>query len=513
MKYRILLFLFFLFYVSGYCQKDSVILRPVTQWNEAQIYSGSNLDLHTAFKPILILDTVAGKSKHSLLYRKIFEEHLLIFQQQDFHLFVDFLPDFQIGNSLRKQKMPWQNTRGVRISGSIGKKVYFESEDFETQQAFPGYIDSFARRNYVIPRLDNFRKLPTNQKGVFDFNYASARLIYRPSSMFHFDLGYGKNFIGDGYRSLLLSDWSFNYPFLRVTANWRNIQYSVMWSQYLNTEVSQKDKTIYSFPKKWGQTFFLDWHFNENGNFGIFESVIWPDQNRFHQKDINWSLLSPIIFLHGRHSPSGTDNYSLSGLNAKYQILPRTFLYGQFAVSNMFRNSGWLGCNALQIGVRSSNLFGISNFNFLAEFNQVQPYMYAGADSGINYTHFNQPLADPLGASFQEGISVMTYQYKRWWFRLEGLVANCFSDSIGSGNLGSSIFNPLPIDRADGMSGQKSKLFYGDFRFAYILNPENNLRIEAGITFRNFNNGDQMFQDRIIMIGLRSSFRDLIADF
>lgn len=508
----VLLLLFSLLAITGYCQPDSFLLTPYTKWNEARLYAG-NKNAHTAFKPILFQETAVQSGKGSLLYRKVFEEHLLVFQKKDFHLFVDFLPDFQIGSSERKQTVLWQNTRGFRISGSIGKKVYFESEDFETQQVFPGYIDSFARKNFVIPRLDNYRKLPTNNKGVFDFNYASARLFYQPSEILQIDLGYGKNFVGDGYRSLLLSDWSFNYPYLRVSAKWRNFRYSVMWSQYLNTEINQRDKTIFSFPKKWGQTFFLDWHFNQNGNIGIFESVVWPDQNKFHQKDINWTMLSPIIFLHGNHSPSGITNYTLTGLNAKYKILPRTYVYGQLAFSNLLRNKDWSACYGTQIGIRSSDMFGVANLDLLAEFNNVRPYMYAGNDSGINYTHFNQPMADPLGSAFQEGLAVLTYQHKKWWFRLEGLMANCYSDSLNGMNDGNDIFKPLPNQRTAQMQGQKATLLYGDFRIAYILNPKNNLRIEAGITIRNLNAATISFQDRVFMIGLRSSFRDLVHDF
>lgn len=512
MKYRILLLLLLSFLtITGFSQaKDSFVLSPYTKWDESRLY-GEHEVAHTAFKPILFRDSSSQKGKGSLLHRKVFEEHLLVFQKNDFHLFVDFLPDFQIGTGERKQTTPWQNTRGFRISGSIGEKVYFESEDFETQQVFPGYIDSFSRKNYVIPRLDNYRKLPTNDKGVFDFNYASARIVYQPVSMIQFDLGYGKNFIGDGYRSLLLSDWTFNYPYFKVAAQWHDFQYSVIWSQYLNTEIDQHDKTIFSFPKKWGQTFFLDWHFNHNGNIGLFESVIWPDQNRFHQKDINGTMLSPVIFLHGNRSPSGIANYSLTGLNAKYKILDRTYLYGQLAFGNFLRHKDWAQSSAMQIGIRTTNILGILNLNLLAEFNEVSPYMYAGYDSGINYSHFNQPLADPFGASFQEGLALLTYQYKRWWFRLEGLVANGYQDSMNATNGGSDIFKPVPNQRE--ATGEKSKLWYGDFRVAYILNPKNNLRIEAGLTFRQYDSGLGNFQDRIFMIGLRSSFRDLVTDF
>lgn len=519
MKYFSLFLLGILLFTEGYAQTDavihpdSVILSSYTRWDESKLYANEH-QAHTALKPILHIDTTAQKTEgRSWIHRKIFNEHLLVFQKAQFHLFVDFLPDFQVGSSSRKTTTPWQNTRGFRIAGNIGKKVYFETEDFETQQAFPGYIDSQTRKQGTIPRLDNFRKLPSNGKGVFDFNYASARLIYLPVSWLQLDLGYGKNFIGDGYRSMLLSDWSFNYPYLKATGQWRNFQYTVMWSQYLNTQISQKDKKFFSFPKKWAQTYFLDWHFNKNGNIGIFESVLWPDQNKDHRKDINWTLLSPVIFMHGNQSPSGTENFTLTGLNAKYKILPRIFVYGQIAASNFLKNSNWSDRFATQIGIRGSDVFGLQNLDFIVEYNQAKPYMYAGKDSGMHYTHFNQPLADPLGAAFQEGLAVITYRYDKWWFRLEGMAAKYYWDTDKSQNGGGDIFKPLPAAGAEVGGGQKATLYWGDFRAAYIINPKNNLRVEAGITLRKNRTGAGFFQDRVFMIGLRSSFRDLINDF
>jgi hypothetical protein len=44
----------------------------------------------------------------------------------------------------------------------------------------------------------------------------------------------GVNFIGDGYRSLLLSDNSFNYPYLKIVAKFWHINYMVLYSQMMD---------------------------------------------------------------------------------------------------------------------------------------------------------------------------------------------------------------------------------------------------------------------------------------
>ena len=63
---------------------------------------------------------------------------------------------------------------------------------------------------------------------------ASGSLVYTPKKWLSFQAGHGKNFIGDGYRSLLLSDNAFNYPYLRTTFTFGKLQYNVMYASFQN---------------------------------------------------------------------------------------------------------------------------------------------------------------------------------------------------------------------------------------------------------------------------------------
>ena len=60
---------------------------------------------------------------------------------------------------------------------------------------------------------------------------SSGYVIYRPNNMFTLQFGHGKHFIGNGYRSLLLSDNSFNYPFLRIQTTFGKIQYTNLYAE------------------------------------------------------------------------------------------------------------------------------------------------------------------------------------------------------------------------------------------------------------------------------------------
>ena len=515
-KIFVILFCTFLFSAISYAQKNFT-LAPYSAWNMAQLYIEDSINNHTVWKPILYLDSAQQHYMHeSWLKRKSFDEHFLILEKEGVNIYADFIPDSYLGRTKRFLKSPNinMNTRGFRVFGNSGRKFYFETELYENQAQFPGYVDSFIRKIHVIPQIINYRNL--GDGAGFDFSYSSSRIFYTPSSHFFFDLGYGKNFIGDGYRSMILSDWSSNYPYLRATTEWGKLQYSAMWSNYISkVDLTQNNKLGYQ--RKWGQTYLLDWKATKHFTIGIFETVIWPDQDSLHRKDMSWSVLSPVIFLHGQKTPAGIFNNSISGINAKYKITSGTFLYSQFAVQGFGSSNSWKNKYAFQAGVRSGNIFMIKNLNLLTEVNLVKPYMYAGESDFVNNTHFSQPLADPMGANFKEGILVADYRYKNWWFRVEGIVAKYGADSSSTVNYGHDIFKPLSTQTivGNGKIGQgvASNYFFADVKVAYIFNPKTNLRLETGFTYRKDSNHLKTYNDQVFYIGIRSSFRNLFYDF
>src|SRR3546814_662018 len=166
-------------------------------------------------------------NRETFLYRKLFTEHLVEVDEPDYSLYLDFLPDFQIGREFSESKTTWLNTRGISLQGRIGDKVYFYTDFYENQAALPGYLDEFAREGSVIRGQGKYK--PFNDGKDFDWAYAQGFVSYSPSSHFNFQLGNARQFIGDGYRSLLLSDVGFNYPSLKVTTSIGPLRYMIMW--------------------------------------------------------------------------------------------------------------------------------------------------------------------------------------------------------------------------------------------------------------------------------------------
>jgi hypothetical protein len=118
-----------------------------------------------------------------------------------------------------------------------------------------------------------------------------------------------------------------------------------------------------------------------------------------------------------------------------------------------------------------------------------------------------------LGAYFTEGLIIASYQYQRWYVRGQAIVAQYHTDSTTMINAGQDIFKPLATASHGQAATVKTNLLWWDIRLAYIINPATNLRIEAGFTFRKEDSRMTEFNDRVFMIGLRSSFRQLLYDF
>ena len=102
------------------------------------------------------------------------------------------------------------NTRGFRVAGNIGKDFSFLSSFRENQSTFIPYLHSYVNSTRVVPGQGLVKVFKVN---AFDYAMAEGHISYSPSSHFNMIFGHGKNFIGDGYRSLLLSDNAFNYPY------------------------------------------------------------------------------------------------------------------------------------------------------------------------------------------------------------------------------------------------------------------------------------------------------------
>jgi hypothetical protein len=454
----------------------------------------------------------------SWLERKIFSEHLLERKTEEYHLSLDFLPDLGLGKDFVDGRMPWLNTRGFEFAGNIGKEFAFRTQYFESLATFPSYLNRFIKLYNVVPGQGYRHDYSEDQH---DYGYASGTISCSPSQYLNIQFGQDKNFIGDGYRSMLLSDIGSNYPFLKLTGYVWDLQYTIMWAQFQDLMAKPLSENL-GWQKKYGVFHYLDWNITDRLSLGLFEAVIWKNVDSAGYRGFELNYLNPIIFFRPVEFSLGSPDNMLLGLNVKYKMTDHWAVYGQLMIDEMtydeyLKNRGWWGNkNAFQVGMKGFDLFNVNQLSFQTEVNSATPYTYSHWESLTNYGHYNQSLAHPLGANFYEWVSIGRYSVQRFEFRVQVNLARYGEDSANV-NYGKDIFKSYDTRAHDygnyTTQGVKTNLTYVDCRISYIFNPVTNLRFELGAVYRSISSDVSSERSTLVTLGLRSSFRNLYYDF
>ncbi|NNK54912.1 MAG: hypothetical protein HKO97_10165, partial [Flavobacteriaceae bacterium] len=141
------------------------------------------------------------------------------------------------------------------------------------------------------------------------------------------------------------------------------------------------------------------------------------------------------------------DNVIL-GLNARYNLLNRFQLYGQFTLDEfkfdrISDGDDWWGNKfGYQLGLKYLDVFNIDKLDMVLEFNRMRPYTYTHRDSVSNYAHSNLALAHPLGANFREIIMEFRYRPTRKWHLMSRILYMQYGEDVNGDNYGKDILQP-----------------------------------------------------------------------
>jgi hypothetical protein len=490
----------------------------------SSIYSLNN-SFHTSLKPFLIdsilrpaynavMNIGVDSSRKTWVARKLFNEHLFDEKNKDYTFYGDYLPDLQLGRDFGGKTTTYLNTRGFQVGGTIGNKFSFYASYYEDQGRFPVYLNNYINEIDFVPGQAQDYSFG---KATKDWSYVTSIISYTPIKQLNITLGEDKTFIGDGYRSLLLSDFAANYPLLRLTANLGKVQYMMMWAYLEDIEAKQFD-SFGNDRRKWAAFHYLDWNISNRVSVGFFNALITEeadDNGNFHGFDINY--VNPVLFLSSLGPSSQPDNV-LMGFTGKYKIFDKTAIYGQllidrFKASDFFANNTD-NTNGIQLGIRGADLFKVNKLNYLFEFNTVKPYTYTSPQLITNYTEYSEPLGDPLGANFREFIGILNYSAGRFDFMGQLNYAKYGLDpaNMDFGQDVTKVFSPSTTTATVGQ-GIATNLFYAEGTVSLLINPKYNLRFELGGLYRNETNSEGHPKTAMITFGLRSTFRNLYHDF
>ena len=326
----------------------------------------------------------------SWLKRKWNNEHFLQVENKDYSLIVNPIINIEIGKEINLENTTWTNTRGIMADGKLGKRFSFYSSFLENQSVFPRYITNniFSKSSWIVPGQGESH---WTTDSVFDYAIASGHFTYQISKYSKMQFGTGKNFIGDGYRSLILSDNAFNYPYLKIQTTAGIFQYTNLYMEHL--DLISNPTQEFTYDKKYMTLHHLSANITDRLNIGIFESVIWENNRTPEISGFDIAYLNPIIFLRPVEFSLNSSDNVLMGMNYKFKIRNNSHLYGQFVLDefslpDLNGDSFWGNKYSYQFGGKYYDLFGVQNLVVQLENNFARPYIYSHSNTSQNYGHY-----------------------------------------------------------------------------------------------------------------------------
>jgi hypothetical protein len=375
----------------------------------------------------------------------------------DGNKFFRFYPSFNLGSGIfDNNEFVGDNTLGFYSDASFEISDHFigvHAGVIGFAGVSPYYLRLLQQERRIIPGLWASNTLNESWNVAW---MPDVYVHYETPWHIYVETGIGKQHIGNGYRSLMLSENAPAYPYARLGANFSNINYQMQWMFLKNHEFQP---WVDSEARKFAMMHYLSWNVSKRISLGIFESIVWSDAGG--RKAFETQYLNPIVFFRPVEFSLGSSDNALMGLNLSYKITSNFQFYGQFVLDDLqvgelmndikYRLNilddgvlhGWFANKyGGQIGFKYFNVFGIKNLYFQTEVNAVRPCMYAHNNVNQSYTSDYQALAHPLGSNFIESVTRIHYRYKSWQIGLDILIAEKGLSGINS-NAGEDIFYPV----------------------------------------------------------------------
>jgi hypothetical protein len=467
---------------------------------------------HTASKPFSYADVSKyydlatenkklAKNKKGWWGKKFWNENLVEVQGEDYWFTLNPILDLQFGKSdPGVSSYTYVNTRGIQFNGGLGKQLNFTTTVYESQGRFADYFNRYAEslapaggNPAIIPGIGIAKSFKSD---AYDFPLAEANLAYTPSKFLNMNLGYGRNFIGDGYRSLLLGDGASPYPYFKLNTSFWKIKYTNIytWLKDVRPDVTE-DRT---YATKFAASHYLSLNVTNRWNVGLFESVVWTNKNN---RGFDMSFANPIIFYRSvEFASSARSGNALLGLTSKFKFNNQIQIYGQFlldefSLSDMKAGEkSWKNKFGFQLGAKYFNAFNIKNLLLQGEYNVVRPYVYAHSEAITNYGHNNQSLGHQWGGNFRELIAIARYHKGRYFADAKVTIGTRgldFNNETNTFNYGSDIYRDYDLDRPYDTGvvvtqGNKTNVFIADLQAGYLINPMTNMKLYGSLIYRNF---------------------------
>jgi len=330
-------------------------------------------------------------------------------------------------------------------------------------------------------------------------SYLEGHISWQAIPQLHFLLGNGKNFIGSGYRSLILSDNAGNYPYLRIQTRLGKITYTNLYASMNHIRVNATAllwEDIFYTDKKFSAMQMLGFPLGKRLYLTLFNGVVWNSTQINGKRSWDPNFLNPVIFYHPVNFSMNSAGNVLMGLQSRWKLKHNHVLYSQWIIDDLNMDGAFNGKGYFQskvggqLGVLWMNLFKVSNLTLRIESNAVRPYVYGNRQPELSHSHEGQALAHHAGANFFECLGILHYRRNTWImelktvYRKQGL--DYFRQHAGSNILlGENWVDPLSFGNQF-LQGKPNTILMNNIRLGKVLHAPTRLtaEINAGLGSR-----------------------------
>ncbi len=392
-------------------------------------------------------------------------------------------------------------------------KLFFTAKYLPTYQRGGFVTDSISQAIGLIP--GSSRALSPNLYAEYEFVAA-----YRPVRFFTFSGGVGRNFFGEGYRSLIYSDNAGSTPFFKIETSFGNIKYVNIYNGWKDNTVDPTNASLDQ--RKYSAMHYISWNIVPSFNLSVFETVVWQVKDGPVERGFDLNYLNPVVFYRPVEYGVGSADNVLLGLNMNYKINHHSGIYTQLILDDFLlaeiraRSRWWANKYGFQLGYKSDAFLNHEKLYFQAEFNVVRPFTYAHKFSTQSYGHLNQSVTHPIGANFCEILNILSYQFKKTRITNKMVYSGYGVNSTDTINVGQNPFDSYNDRNGDYdhflLQGFKKNVFNETLVVEYNLLPKYDLYLNVTYNWRIENTTVGVFHSHAFLLGLKSRLWNKYTD-
>ncbi len=425
-----ILFLFSCLFFISFGQQIERNLPVANYFRDQQAFDSTN---YTSVFPILGKSThyfnkvQDPKKRYSAFAYNLFHRELIEYTADEGKLWITPILNFQYGKSWEdSMRTISQNTRGIRIEGTLGKKLSFTTAIIENQVTLPAYMRAYAQaRGEVYPNyaagtfsqvnavLFNAGRTKNFKQNGFDYGFALGGITWKASKKLILQWGNTTSFIGSGYRSML---WSDNAP---ASMNLRvNYQLSKRFTidvlrmrghNLLRRAENTSVEALYQ-TKLLGYE-MLHFQVNKQLKIGVVECLSWFREDSLKRTTPSASFFIPLIGLSNAESKQKVSSFLAVDVAWKNKFIQ---VYTQFGSNLKQTKSG-----VFQLGTRFLPFRNKLSF-VQVEYNFSDKNAYTSVDKRMHLTNHHIFVAHPMGAAVSELVLRCNYEFRQFFLLASG---------------------------------------------------------------------------------------------